>query len=124
MQDAKRGGARGGGAFERKELTLAVVPADARGRPAGAPLGTVVLNLADYASAEGRPMQQAFTVVPAGGRNLGGAKLLLTIRCAPVNALHCGVGQWVLPHVLLLTRSSPPCLLPMPIMPGTSSRPC
>lgn len=54
--------------------------ADARGRPAGALLGTVVLNLADYAAVEGRSMQQAFTVAPAGGRNLGGAKLLLTIR--------------------------------------------
>lgn len=57
-----------------------MVAADARGRPAGALLGTVVLNLADYAAVEGRSMQQAFTVAPAGGRNLGGAKLLLTIR--------------------------------------------
>lgn len=80
LQDARRGGARGAGAFERKELTLAVVAADARGRPAGSPLGTVVLNLADYAAAEGRSLQQAFTVAPAGGRSLGGAKLLLTIR--------------------------------------------
>lgn len=82
LQDAaaaKRGGGRGAGHFERKELRLAVVPADGRSRPAGAPLGTVALNLADFVSPDNRTMQQAFTVTPARGRSLGGAKLLLTI---------------------------------------------
>lgn len=73
----------GRGAFDRKELVLSIAAADGKGKP-GAPLGTVTLNLAEYA-APGGPVQRSFAVAPAPGGALaaaGAPKLLLTIRWA------------------------------------------
>lgn len=63
------------GPFLPKELRLAALRADASGKPAGPFLGSVALNLADYASTDGRASQQAFTLAPVG------ARLLVTIGC-------------------------------------------
>ncbi|KAL4430809.1 hypothetical protein ABPG75_006065 [Micractinium tetrahymenae] len=63
------------GPFLPKELRLAALRADASGKPAGPFLGSVALNLAEYASNDGRASQQAFTLAPIG------ARLLVTIGC-------------------------------------------
>jgi hypothetical protein len=76
-------GSQAQGPFEPKLLQLSIVSVDARGKAApGPPLGTLGLDLADYASSGGLT-QQAFPILGSGGRSLaasGGApSLLLTI---------------------------------------------
>ena len=88
------------GHFAAKELRLAVVAADARSKPSGAPLGSISLNLADYAAADGRT-QQSFTLTGAGGRSLATAgaaapKLLLTIACRDASHIKAGGAPLVL----------------------------
>lgn len=79
---ARKGSGKGLGPFEKKELKITMVQADKSGQPTGAVLGSVILNLADYASTDGRT-QKAFSVAGAAGRSLptgaGAPKLLLTI---------------------------------------------
>jgi hypothetical protein len=97
LQDAaaaRQGSGKAMGHFAAKELRLAVVAADARGKPSGAPLGSISLNLADYAAADGRT-QQPFTLTGARGRSLATAgaaapKLLLTIACRDASHIKAG----------------------------------
>jgi hypothetical protein len=79
----KGGSKEGLGTFQPKLLQLTVVPADARGKPAASqPLAAISLNLADYASTDGR-VQEAFVLAAPDGASLatpaGAPKLLLTI---------------------------------------------
>jgi hypothetical protein len=97
LQDAaaaRKGSGKAMGPFAAKELRLAVMAADARGKPSGPPLGSISLNLADYAAADGRT-QQSFTLTGAGGRSLAAAgggtpKLLLTIACRDASRSKAG----------------------------------
>lgn len=86
LQDAAVARKGAFGPFLPKELRLAALRADAAGKPAGPFLGSVALNLADYASAEGRTVQQAFTLTPVG------ARLLVTIGWE--HGSGCSGGNW------------------------------
>ena len=77
-QDAGKHSKSGQASYERKELQLQVVRVDGKGKAQGSPVGTVTLNLADYA---GMRTQQSFAV--ACDRDVssvvGTPKLLVTI---------------------------------------------
>ena len=116
LQDA--GGSRDGrgtsSGYLAKELKLAVVSADKRGKPTGAALATATLNLADFAG-EAAPITQTLALSPGG-------RLLLTVGCvarrrraapapqrAPLQA-HEPLRQRL--HGALPDLSPPPCPAP------------
>lgn len=88
MTASKRRASGDLGPFEPKLLQLSVVPDSRSGaaKHTGQPVGSVSLNLADFARADGG-LQDELVLAGPGGSTLvtpsGPPKLLVTIRCAP-----------------------------------------
>ncbi|KAI3433675.1 hypothetical protein D9Q98_003484 [Chlorella vulgaris] len=103
---SKRRASGGLGPFEPKLLQLSVVPDSRSGaaKHTGQPVGSVSLNLADFARADGG-LQDELVLAGPGGSTLvtpsGPPKLLVTIRCrdakggGPELALEPSASSWV-----------------------------
>lgn len=83
-QDKSKGSSSSLASYEQKWLQLDIVQTDGKGRVTGKGLGQAVVNLADYASEDGRAsvsMKVACDTVISSAVGAS-SKMLLTIGCA------------------------------------------